>query len=166
MTFILSSCNKDPLDACAEDPTCEYFRCKVNGEWWTPDCEDGPLFGCRHTDVLYYQHLNGGGLEIYTSKDSDNSGINFYAWNINTPNISYNFIYNNQNYLTRFYENKDNSGNRNRFFIDTSAINYIIFSKIDTLNFILEGKFYFEGLDDGGNRKIISDGSFRQKYRF
>ncbi len=52
--------DKEPYSRCKDDPTCEYFRCKVNGKWWTPDCEQGPLFGCTHTDVQYYRYLNGG----------------------------------------------------------------------------------------------------------
>ncbi len=166
MTFILSSCDKDPVDACIDDPTCEYFRCKVNGEWWTPDCENGPLFGCRHTDVQYYKDSEIKPIYIYTSKESNTSGMNLYARNIQETDLKYKFDFQNQNDLPRFYEQKQNSVDRIRYLIDTSAVNYIIFSKIDTLSFILEGKFYFEGLDDGGNRKIISDGSFRQKYRF
>ncbi len=165
MTFILSSCDKDPLDACAEDPTCEYFRCKVNGEWWTPDCEDGPLFGCRHTDVQYYRDLNGGGLTMNVKKESQQSGFLLSANNIQSINTKYE-IYRKNGDITRYYEDENKDKVRERYYIDSLAENYIIFDKIDTVNFILQGKFYFEGIDSSGIRKTITDGEFRHRYRF
>src|SRR5690606_6426149 len=51
------SCEKDPLRNCRQDPTCEYFTCKVNGVQWEPQCNSEPLFGCTPWDVQYYKSL-------------------------------------------------------------------------------------------------------------
>lgn len=65
VSILLISCDKEPYSRCKDDPDCEYFRCKVNGKWWTPDCEQGPLFGCDHTDVQYYKDSGGETTDLY-----------------------------------------------------------------------------------------------------
>lgn len=70
-----------------------------------------------------------------------------------------------QGLLSEYYI-KSESNIWNTFFVDTMHRNEIYFTKIDTINFILEGNLYFEGIDGKGNRKIISEGEFRQHYRF
>jgi hypothetical protein len=158
---MLSSCNKDPLDACAEDPTCEYFRCKVNGEWWTPDCEDGPLFGCRHTDVQYYK-LDGT-LIIIASSKINNESFNLTVENIKSPG-TYKF-YNGPNVKTRFGRN-ENSPGCNIYNIYQDSTSNISISLLDTTKFIIEGKFSFSAKNDCNDIIEITDGSFRQLYRF
>jgi hypothetical protein len=159
MTFMLSSCDKDPLDACAEDPTCEYFRCKVNGEWWTPDCEDGPLFGCRHTDVQYYKDSSGGSLEMSTSSKKNNEGFIFRIWNVKRINI--NLSYKRVNKIdSRFYE--DNFD----FYVDTTKNSEFILTSLDTVSFMMSARFSFTGVDESGKTVSITNGEFRQKYRF
>ena len=64
MTFTFFSCEKDPLEDCRKDPTCEYFTCKVNGERWEPQCEGEPFFGgCTPWDVQYYKNIPA--LDMY-----------------------------------------------------------------------------------------------------
>jgi hypothetical protein len=159
MTFILSSCDKDPVDACIDDPTCEYFRCKVNGEWWTPDCEDGPLFGCRHTDLQYYKDLNRGGLEMTSSSKKQNDGFYILLYDFNTINLEKDFRINNVIYSRYFTKDF-------KFYADTSQSSFIKPLKIDTVNFIIQADFQFMGRDGNGNTVSITEGSFRQKYRF
>jgi hypothetical protein len=159
--ILISSCNKDPLDACAEDPTCEYFRCKVNGEWWTPDCEDGSLFGCRHTDVQYYRDLNGGGLSMTSSSKKNNDGFVFRLWNIKEINTFNSYKRNNK--IDTQYFNNNNDLN---FFVDTTKQNEFILTHLDTISFIISARFSFIGIDENGQTVSITDGEFRQNYRF
>jgi hypothetical protein len=160
MTFILSSCDKDPVDACKDDPTCEYFRCKVNGEWWTPDCENGPLFGCRHTDVQYYKDLRGGIIELNSSSIKNENGIYLYLYNIKNKNINNSYKINNEVYS--YYFNKKNGQN---YYIDTTKNNEFILTSLDTVSFTMSARFSFTGVDESGKTVSITDGEFRQNYR-
>jgi hypothetical protein len=149
------SCEKDePFADCIDDPTCEYFRCKVDGEWWTPYCEQGPLFGCSATDVQYYRDLNGGGLELVAKNSKTNSSIVFDVRGIKVENIE-----------TKFYHVGFKSGDK-IYNLDTLILNqYMKLIKIDTINFMLEGKFQ---LSPSKDKEIINitEGSFRLPYRF
>ena len=60
---LFTSCGDDD-DACLKDPDCEYFRCKVNGEDWSTNCERDPLFACSAIDVQYYKDIPAG-LEFF-----------------------------------------------------------------------------------------------------
>jgi len=162
MTFVLTSCDKEPLEPfqnCINDPECEYFRCKVNGEWWTPDCEQGPLFGCRHTDVQYYKDLRGGSLEMSTSSKKNNDGFIFRLRNIKNIDINNSFIRNNKIDSRYYSKNFD-------FFVDTTMNNEFILTSLDTVGFMMNAKFSFIGVDESGQTVTITEGSFRQKYRF
>ncbi len=81
--FLLTSCDREPYVRCQSDPTCEYFRCKVNGKWWTPDCEQGPLFGCDHTDLQYYRYIEGGGFVIFKLQKRRWNYFNFIKYKRN-----------------------------------------------------------------------------------
>lgn len=159
MTFVLTSCDKDPLEACAENPTCEYFRCKVNGEWWTPDCEVGPLFGCRHTDVQYYKDSRGGSIEMTSSSKKQNDGFYIRCLNIKEKDINNSFAINNKIY-TKYFNSS------NMFFVDSTKHSEFILTHLDTISFSISARFSFFGIDENGQTVTITEGSFRQKYRF
>ena len=163
-TFLLTSCEKEPYKACKEDPTCEYLRCKVNGEWWTPDCEQGPLFGCDHTDVQYYRYLNGGGLSIYSSKASNRTGIILTSNNVRYTNTSYNLY--RQGKYSEFYLKNTVLNSWDSYYLDTTNFNKLIITYIDTVDFILKGNFTFTGKNENGNTVSITEGEFRYHYRF
>jgi hypothetical protein len=163
MTFILSSCNKDPLDACAEDPTCEYFRCKVNGEWWTPDCEDGPLFGCRHTDVQYYFRTTGT-IEFSSKSENKNEGMLIIIHDIFKTDTMYNH-YLGPNVSSRFRRSNNNLDCQIYKLVDQNSSTFLL-TKIDTVNFLIEGKFSFSAKNECNDIVRVTDGSFRQHYRF
>ncbi len=160
MTFILTSCDKVPLEVCAEDPSCEYFRCKVNGEWWTPDCEEGPLFGCRHTDVQYYKDLGNGSLEMGTTSKESKDGLYFLLVNIKDKNLQNSYMINNNKIFTKYFNSS------NMFYVDTTKYNEFILTQLDTMDYIISARFSFTGVDENGNTVSITDGEFRQHYRF
>ena len=161
--FLFTACEKeDPLAACKADPTCEYFRCKVDGKEWRPDCESAFL-GCDAVDVQYYRDLNGGGLELNASSEMNSNGLYFFLKEIKDEEIYYSFDVG-STISSRYFETKNNV--KERFFVNFSFENYINFSTIDTINFILEGTFQFTGNTDNGEAKEITNGEFRQRYRF
>jgi hypothetical protein len=161
MTLLLSSCEKEPLKDCINDPDCEYFRCKINGEWWTPDCEEGPLFGCRHTDVLYYKNSRGGSLEMNTSSKKNNDVFVFRLWNLKEANIDNSYVINGKIY-TRYVDKTIDK----RFYVDTTNFNEFILISLDTVGLMMNAKFSFTGKDESGKTVSITEGSFRLGYRF
>ena len=158
-TILLISCEKEPYKACKEDPTCEYFRCKVNGEWWTPDCEQGPLFGCDHTDVQYYRYLNGGGLEMNSSSKKNNDGFYFLLYNVKNVNEENKLSIKGRVYSKYFTD-------KLMFYVDTTQHNEFILIELDTVKYIMSARFFFKGVDENGNTVSITEGEFRQHYRF
>jgi hypothetical protein len=162
MTFMLSSCDKDPLDACAEDPSCEYFRCKVNGEWWTPNCEDGPLFGCRSVDLQYY--VQDGFFEMTAGSTKNNDGFYFQCQNLFDINTTYNF-YSGPNIQTKYAISSSNDPCET-YLIFNPQSSILNLSKIDKAKFLIEGKFSFSARNNCNGIIEITEGSFRQHYRF
>ncbi len=163
MTFILSSCDKDPIEACAEDPTCEYFRCKVNGEWWTPDCEDGPLFGCRHTDVQYYYGTTGY-IEFSSKSQKNDESMSMRIESVFISDSIYSH-YLGPNTSSRFRRGNNKNDCQIYKLIDQNNSTFLL-AKIDTVKFIIEGKFSFSAKNECNEIIDITDGSFRQRYRF
>ena len=91
------------------------------------------------------------------------SGIIITANNVQDINVNYKLF--RQGKYSEFYI-KNKSNQWDTYNVDTIQHNEIRFSKIDTINYILEGTFRFEGINNDGERKIISDGEFRLHYRF
>ena len=160
LTFFTACEKEDPLAACKADPTCEYFRCKVDGKEWRPDCESAFL-GCDAVDVQYYRDLNGGGLSIIAKNSNDTSGIKLTA-TVKKENINYKLF--RKNIKSEYYQILLNEWDS--YLVDTTLNNEIFFTKIDTINYLIEGTYEFTGINESGELKTITDGEFRQQYRF
>ena len=160
-TFLLTSCEKEPYKACKEDPTCEYLRCKVNGEWWTPDCEQGPLFGCDHTDVQYYKE--DGYLSISSTSKKKDEG--FYILALDVLSTGDYDLYDGVNVKTRFRRGSNIVDCWVYYIISGEASNITI-DYLDNSNYVVGGSFLFKCKNDCGEILNITDGEFRQKYRF
>ena len=137
------------------------YRYKVNGEEWRPDCESDFL-GCTHTDVQYYKE--DGTLLLSVENSNSKTGMYMKAKYLYSIDKEYK-LFRDQNTTTRYFE-FDSNGNSNRFSLDTLTKNKIILSKLDTVNYLIEGQFEFECVDINNQRVKISNGEFRQKYRF
>jgi hypothetical protein len=109
--------------------------------------------------------LNGGGLELNARNEKHSNGFYFSLKNIKEENFEYSFDQG-SNIVSRYVEDEDEDGTKERYFIDFSKDNSIIFSRIDSINFILEGEFHFIGKTESGAIKEITEGQFRQHYRF
>ena len=159
MTFTFFSCEKDPLEDCRKDPTCEYFTCKVNGERWEPNCDGGPLFGCTPWDVLY-----GGGIkamDMHIDNEAKNSRITMIV------RKEWLKIGNNQLYTDDFIQTFYADGGEicNIFVLDTISPHSFNILQIDTIKYYLKGTFNFKGKNDCGDQVTITDGEFNLPYR-
>ena len=158
MTLSFFSCEKDPLEDCRKDPTCEYFTCKVNGERWEPQCEGEPFFGCTPWDVQYYR-INGY-IEAVIKNEKNKTGFKFELKNIKNENQDYFFEPD-----SRFYESNNNQ-NCVSYYLFNQGYNLFRFEKIDTINKFIKAKFSFKTLNDCGEEVHITDGEFNLPYRF
>ncbi|MFZ1705359.1 MAG: hypothetical protein WAT79_13505 [Saprospiraceae bacterium] len=165
MTTFFFSCEKekDPLEACRKDPTCEYFVCKVNGERWEPQCNRDPLFGCTPWDVQYYRNTSGN-LGMYIRNESLSQNFTLLTRN-QILKIGDNELFTNENIQTRF-SNLNNMESCVRYELDTLKFSSLYISKIDTINYYLSGTFNFTGKNDCGEEVKITDGEFNLSYRF
>jgi len=159
--MVLSSCQEeDPCPRCFED----VVTCKVNGKEWRSNCiSNDPLFGCRAIDCHYsYNEEKGLSLEAGNSKNS--SGLTLdqgSAWG--GAKLGVNSIEQNE---IRFI-NFNLTGNCSRLdSVDFSYKNYFILDKIDTTNYILEGRFGFKVYNNCGDTATITDGYFKTKFIF
>ena len=158
VTF-LPSC-KDDHDACFDDPDCEYFRCKVNGEDWSTNCERDPLFGCSAIDVQYYKDIPG--LDFSLSNSDRKDGFILYLRN--NIVLGENKFHSN-NSLKSYYFKKDLDV-CNLYYVDTLSTNILRINLLDTINYKMEGTFIFSSKNECNETVKITDGNFRVKYRF
>jgi hypothetical protein len=159
LTFSLFfACNKD------DEPTPEnwteddnIFRCKVNGVDWEPE-GDGVSFSGGNLDIYYEKYILNA---IQVSASKDNNDVNeFMTMFIGTkPNLIGEHLIG----TTTIYTN-NSCGN---YFRDTLADNIVNILEVDSVNFIMEGKFKFTGINSSclTNKVVITDGYFKAKYR-
>lgn len=161
VSILISSCaDEDPCPRCFED----IVTCKVNGKEWRSNCiSNDPLFGCRSITTHYYIY-NGNSLNISALNDHNNSGIRIDYSGINggiahshnmIPNIDFGY----SNYLL--------TGNCIRLdSMENNFNNFLILDKIDTFNYIVEGKFGFSSFNLCGDTITITEGYFKTKFLF
>ncbi len=161
--FLLTSCDREPYVRCQSDPTCEYFRCKVNGKWWTPDCEQGPLFGCDHTDVQYYREHRGGNLILITSSKEKATGFAFRMDSLIMPGKTH-VYYNGPNIKSIYYDDNLSIDCQVFTILNNSFAKFEVTS-IQSDEKLFEGNFSFEAENECNQRVTVTDGEFRLKYR-
>ncbi len=154
---ILSSCNKeDPCPSCFED----VVTCKVNGKEWRSNCiSNDPLFGCRAVNCYYYIK-DDYGLNLLAGNINPNSGLEINIRNLKLGN---------NNIKSRSFGYTDMKLLGNCIKIDSLVPNYLNemnVVKIDTVNYILEGKFAYQVHNFCGDTITISNGYFKTKFLF
>ncbi len=158
-TFV--HCHED--DPC---PTCfkDIVRCKVNGREWVSNCvSNDPLFGCNASSCYYY-FLSGNGFDLNSTNDQNNTGLVLRKTSQTgglLPGI---------NFLTSIYELEfwDHSlnGNCKILVLDSEFQSILNISKIDTINYIIEGHFLGKAKNSCGDTVKITDGYFKTKFIF
>lgn len=157
------------LYACNDDEVCpkchkDFVICKVNGIKWRSNCiSNEPLFGCRDVSCYYYIK-DDFGLNLSAGNSNNNSGITLdqgSAWGGAK-------LGNNSIQKTEFgFINFSLNGNCSRLdSIDFSYNNYLILDKIDTINYLLEGRFGYRDYNLCGDTATITDGRFNTRYFF
>lgn len=155
------SCDNDDLKDCKADPDCEYFTCKVNGEEWSTNCERDPLFACSAIDVQYYKDISGFSLVAVNGNKKETVFLEVYS----KLKLGSNKYFINNSVATK-YTNGNKEVNCRKFRLDTLISNDLFLTKIDTINFELEGTFFLECKNECNETVKITDGEFRVKYRF
>ncbi len=156
---ILASCDPDePCPTCFED----VVRCKVNGEKWVSNCKSSnPLFGCESIDCYYYFKDNNT-LNLSSGSYLNNSGISL-------NNLSGKLIKGKNEISKRDLGFRDFSLHGNCSYLDSLDVSYpnifeIIY--LDTINYVLEGKFQFKVFNLCGDTATITEGYFKTKFLF
>ncbi len=150
------------------------FGCIINGQNFIPKKKQGSIFDASETLTARYYYENyytAEGYTLYISAYNDftrkgisislsqgieqlqeNMTYSFQEYGPNRIDGRFTFINdpNTQDYQGEYYT-KANSGELN-----------II--KLDTVNMILSGTFWFDGIDYYGNLSKIRDGRFDLKY--
>jgi hypothetical protein len=153
--LIVSSCTKeDPCTDCLGT-----FRCEINGEKWTPNCEGGGIVSgwCKDIDCQYYKKSRA--LDIRAVNEEDASRI-FFA--VRNTMIGLNDV----DYSSREYIDYTR-GNCGGYDLIQELPNYIELKALDTVNYTVEGTFAFSVLGTcDGDTLHITDGYFHLAYRF
>jgi hypothetical protein len=148
-----------------EEPECTdclgTFRCQINGEKWTPNCEGGGIVSgwCKDIDCQYY--LDTKGLSIWVRNDSNNDRLSFNARGLGAGLEAMPLTN-----LRREYKDYTR-GNCASYDLIQDLPNYIELTALDTVNYTVEGNFAFSVLGRcDGDTLHITDGYFHLSYRF
>lgn len=159
LLFLLSSCQacKDTtLIDISEPESTDVFRCKVNGVDWEPAGNSVSIAG-GNLDAYYFNYL----FTLSASKKEND--INQYmsmSVSVFDGVLGEHFIGTN-NIFT------DYKSNCERYYRDTTSINIINITEIDSTANTIEGIFQFKGLSQicPNNPIEVTDGYFKIKYR-
>lgn len=161
LSFIFYSCKED--ETC---PNCfkDFVRCKVNGKEWESNCvSNDPLFGCDPI-TCYYYIKDDYGFSLHAGSSNDNNGISLIqASGWGGARLGMNII----NYREFGLRNLNNINNC--IYLDSIDFNFNNFFqllKIDTVNFVVEGKFGFKVFNLCGDTATVTDGYFKSKFIF
>ena len=155
--ILISSCaDEDLCPRCFED----IVTCKVNGKEWRSNCISiDPLFGCKAVNCYYYIK-DDYGLNLLAGNDNPSSGLEINIRNLKLGN---------NNIKSRSFGYTDLNLFGNCIKLDSLIPNYLnvmnVFT-IDTVNYILQGKFAFRVYNSCGDTVTISDGYFKTKFIF
>jgi hypothetical protein len=169
-TFSLSCCNKDeiktPIEQLPPATTtgANTVGCLVNGEVLLP--KGGSLFG-PPVVTCYYQYLNGSyefglgysnnqqnnqlrGVYLFTNKLHFVQGQT-YTLSIDLQNNSAYAQYSPDTFLEGFTTN-------------SQSVGQIKITKLDHVNTIISGTFWFDGINNNGQIIHITEGRFDMQY--
>ena len=144
--FIAASCNKEHLPE-------YYFKCKVDGQEYTPDnCAN-----CRNADIL------GDSVVLLQGSRGVESILLF---GFSKPFIAKSFILNEER--TKHTADYDNTiGNPPDIFrTDSLRTGQLNITKLDKANKVIEGTFFFDAYNQVQNKTVkVSEGKFRLQYK-
>lgn len=160
---LVGSCTK-PQYNCDD---CIYFRCKVDGKEWRMNCNTQEPFGCSAYDVQYYRFSNQKHLYLYVKNDRADEIIKIRSEQIFSINKNYKLNNGNTKGSQTFFADRTTSKDCSTYDVSFDSTDSLYISEIDTVNYIIAGKFdQFTGIDTCGNKVHVTDGEFRLRYRF
>jgi hypothetical protein len=153
--LIVSSCTKeDPCTDCLGT-----FRCEINGEKWTPNCEGGGIVSgwCKDVTCEYTEKYHS--LNLRVVNEDNNDRLRFSGRDVH---LGINQVF----FINREYIDYTR-GNCGGYDLIQELPNYIEMTALDTINFTIEGTFAFSVLGTcDGDTLHITDGYFHLAYRF
>jgi len=170
LLFTNMNCKKSSLNPVDQLPPAtqegkDTFGCLVNGQVFLPK---GPLFG---TPILissyqYLTRLNANGYYFNVSGTKKNSTYN-QSVSINTEDLS---LVQGQKYILKNYPNigeafgqyftTDLLGNINAYVTKDSFNGELYISKFDQVKHIVSGTFWFDGVNNNGEKVEVREGRF------
>lgn len=163
---LVASCNKDnaePNPTCGEPragcANCEWnvFRCKVNGEDWCANCEDGPLFGCDPVDCQFYPEDNWLGILPKSTGD-----LLFKIYNFGDVSLTDTSII---SFDDDIIFNTALEVNCQMYNLDTISKYFIHIKDLDIVSKLIEGDFEFTAFNECQDTVRVTDGYFKLTYR-
>ncbi|MBP6185159.1 MAG: hypothetical protein KA479_09480 [Saprospiraceae bacterium] len=160
MISVASSCQKEE----SKSPSwhVDVFRCKVNGEEWTPKCISDPLFGCSAVDCQYYwQDTKTLSLSAVRRENNDlvYQSMRLYKYQSE-------FGDNVLGHPKREYKDWNKPAACIGHDMDTTSVRRLTILEVDTVNFLIKGTFEFTAINDCQDTMHITDGYFHVNFRF
>lgn len=132
------------------------FGCKVNGEIWIPNGS----FSFPRLDGYY----DKGIVSLRAHKDgpaqNDLEAFGMYHGKIKNGTGTYSMTSVRGEVSVSFFKGIGNED----FITDSLHTGYLTITRLDSVNSILAGTFYFDAISDQGNIIKITDGRFDLKY--
>ncbi len=94
-----------------------------------------------------------------SSSKKNNDGFYFLLYNVKNVNEENKLSIKGRVYSKYFTD-------KLMFYVDTTQHNEFILIELDTVKYIMSARFFFKGVDENGNTVSITEGEFRQHYRF
>jgi hypothetical protein len=162
LLWLASSCQKEDMPP--SDGHENIFRCKVNGEEWTPHCISD-FFGCSAIDCQYYVVDGVLGISVIRRYEDD-SADEYIGMDIRGAIIGDNILRQSSGYE---YANGLKVFPCGYYDLDTLKIHKFTIINIDTIKHTIEGTFEYSAYDRNGScadTVYITDGYFDIVYRF
>ena len=170
----LSCCDKDDDKSSDQLPPAttagaNTAGCLVNGQVFLPkgSSQFGPILSC------FYQYDQGGyhlGLGIADKRNGNIKAVNI-SLNPNplTENTTYHLVAivnGSANYNSNFgeYTIYSNTTNDNKFTTTNIYIGELKITKLDTQQKIISGTFWYDAINNNGEKVEIRDGRFDMRY--
>lgn len=161
--FIMQGCRKEyPCPTCFES----IITCKVNGKEWKSNCvSNDPLFGCRAVSCYYYYNSDFS-LDFFAGNSDNNSTLVMNQYSINGgAKLGLNSV--DQNELYFIDRSLPDSNNCSRLKnLESTGSNIFEITILDTINYIIAGRFAFTVSNNCGDTIKITDGYFKSKFIF
>ncbi len=158
--FLATACDKEDDMTSDSSNNHDILRCKINGENWTPKVAGFDLV--YPFELNYYRDIER--LELLVKNNAGSSilqGSIYIRCNVDSVNTLNKIIFRED-----VIKNNNYSYECSAFGLDTLTTNFIQITSIDTLNFVMTGKFECSAINDCQDTIRVTEGYFDLNYFF